>query len=40
MGLLHDGDGTDVQPYACARCDCAWIVGVGGDPERIVLDDA
>jgi hypothetical protein len=40
MALQHDGDGMENDPYVCRarNCNCAWVVGLMGDPEMILVD--
>lgn len=37
LTLLHDGDGTETDPYRCARCACVFFVE-DGDPVVVVED--
>lgn len=36
--LDHDGDGTDADPYRCARCSCAFVME-DGHPLVILVDE-
>lgn len=40
MTLLHDGDGTETDPFICRAvgCQCAFVLE-NGDPVIVLLDD-